>query len=48
MPATEIVDGRSMKTSERIRLKAEAKKLRRDVFRGEDENSRDELPEAAE
>jgi len=47
MPADEKADGRSMKTSERIRLKAEAKKARREIFRGEDENSRNELPEKA-
>ncbi len=43
----EKVDGRWMLTSERLRLKAEAKKARRDTFRGENENSRNELPEKA-
>lgn len=48
MPAAELPDGRWMLTSERIRLKAEAKKTRRDDFRAETETSRNELPEEAE
>ena len=35
----EKLDGRQLATKERIRLKAEAKKTRRETFRGEDETS---------